>query len=86
MTTANKTKMVFNVNFTPSLIHDVGKVMSGLDLGISGLTMPIDEEVSFFTSTKITEKYIKMVISILRESYEKSGNVVHEIKHISQGE
>jgi hypothetical protein len=76
------TKCVFNVNFTPKIVHDIGQVMSKLDLGITGATMPIDEQVSFLTSTKVTKKYIATIIIKLQEAYESSGNVIHSVDFV----
>jgi hypothetical protein len=77
-----KTRCVFNVNFTPKIVHDIGQVMSKLDLGITGCTMPIDEQVSFLTTTKVTTKYITAIIEKLQEAYESTGNVVHSVDFI----
>lgn len=77
-----KTRCVFNVNFTPKIVHEIGQVMSKLDLGIIGVTMPIDEQVSFLTTTKVTKKYTAAIVEKLQEAYESTGNVVHSVDFI----
>lgn len=63
-----KIKVSYEVVYTPSLISKVGKIMSNLDLGISGITAPITEIFSWETTTKIDEKYLKKMEGAIREA------------------
>lgn len=68
-----KTKISYEVVYTPSLISKVGRLMSGLDLGISGITAPITEIYSWETTTKVNEKYLNKMKKVLNQVLTENG-------------
>jgi len=78
-----KTKVIFEITFNPKRANDIGRLMAAMDLGISGISYPLSESISFTTTTKVTKKYLKGVEETIRNAYEKTGNTVLALKFCS---
>ena len=76
--------VVFEVHYRPAIINRMEKIMARLDLGIAGIESNLEiERVSWETSTKVDEEYIKMMKEKLVQAYEEAGSsamIVHHIK------
>lgn len=74
----NKKEISYRVSYSNQQMVELNNIVSNFDLGIEGL---IKEEIfSWKTSSKINSKYIKKMENGLRESLEKFGCKVYNIK------
>ena len=67
------TKVRFKIKYEPKFVDDMSVLMRSLDLGIGGVTMPIEEIVSWKTSTPVDKKYISDTARLLKKGLIDAG-------------
>ena len=72
----------FEVVYKPSTIVQVEKIMSGLDLGIAGVSYSRYRKVSWTTTAKIDKKYIAKMKKAVKQAFELDGSKVISVNKI----
>ena len=71
-----KTEVSFTIVYNPSLIVEVGELMSRMDLGIGKVIALVEEELSWTTTTKVDEKYLSIIKQKITKAYKDNGHEV----------
>ena len=77
-------EVVFRVVYQPELINKISDFMSKMDLGISGVEMPVCEDWRWETTTKVDAKYIKKMNGVIRKGLVATGNTVIMITNVKK--
>jgi len=77
-----KTHLKFRVEYNPTLIEEVGNLMSKCDLGISRVLKPEYVTCEWDTTTKVDKKYITKMRKKVKEAFELDGSKVLSIRKI----
>ena len=78
-----KTKVSFKVKIQKKLLDKIATVMSGLDLGITGIEASEVNNVSWFTFKKVDKEYLTMMRGKVKEGFEKQDYRVISIRRTS---
>lgn len=76
-------KVEFVVTNQAKVLDKIADLMSGMDLGITGVDCSITEKVSWTTTVKVTKKYIKTMEEELRKAYDLVDRRVISINFVN---
>jgi hypothetical protein len=77
-----KQTIEFEVISQSKQLDEVGKLMSGMDLGITDIKGPIKETYSWKTSKTINREYISKSKKAIKEAVDKTGFRLISIKKL----
>lgn len=77
------THLKFEIEVNPSLMEEIGNIMSKLDLGISGIQKPKFYTCEWDTTTKVDKAYISKMRKRVKEAFELDGSKVLSVKKCS---
>lgn len=76
-----KTRISYTVSYTPAgLARKISDLMSRCDLGVQGIGFT--EECSWTTTTTVDAAYIKKMTKAVKEGFESTGAVVHDVQYL----
>lgn len=80
-----KTKVIFEVVYNPQLAEQVGKFMANLDLGISRIEYPVQEQWTWTTTILVDKTYIAGIRKHIQDNWEKEmGGRLLKLKYLGK--